>query len=140
MICNVAIQYPRQLSIADFREEVEKPQCLKAARFVVHHLRADIDKELAGVKDKFKQLVYKQMGRELTYQLENKVDELVVPPRHKDEPIEVWIQKPVMIDVTDDCSLLQFIITAEFDPDDASTNAWKNVSVEIKTVERPKKD
>lgn len=137
MICNVAIQYPRQLSIADFREEVEKPQCLKAARFVVHHLRTDIDKEIAGVKDKFKQLVYKQMERELTYSLENKVEELVVPPRHKDEPIEMWITKPVMIDVTDDCSLLQFIVRADIDPDEDSTYVWKNVSVEIKTVTKP---
>lgn len=137
MICNVAIQYPRQLSIADFREEVEKTQCLKAARFVVHHLRADIDKELVGLKDKFKQLVYKQIERELTYSLENKVEEQVVPPCHENEPVDVWLQKPVMIDVTDACSLLQLIVNAELDPDDDSPYAWKNVSVEIKTVTKP---
>lgn len=137
MVCNVAIQYPHQLSIADFREEVEKPLCLKAARFVAHHLRADIDKELVGVKDKFKQLVYKQIERELTYSLENKVEELVVPKRPKDEPFELWLQKPVMIDVTDDCSLLQLIVNAELDPDDGSTYVLKNVSVEIKTVAKP---
>lgn len=134
MICNVAIQYPRQLSIADFREEVEKPQCLKAARFVVHHLRADIDKELVGLKDKFKQLVYKQIERELFYSLEAKVEEQVVPPCHENELVDVWLQKPVMIDVTDTCSLLQLIVNAELDPDDDSSYAWKNVSVEIKTV------
>lgn len=137
MVCNVAIQYTYQLSIADFREEVEKPLCLKAARFVVHHLRADIDKEFVGVKDKFKQLVYKQMERELTYSIENKVEEQVAPIRHKDEPFEVWLQKPVVLDATDDCSLLQLIVSADFDPDEGSTYVWKNVSVEIKTVAKP---
>lgn len=137
MICNVAMQYATQLSIADFREEVEKPLCLKAARFVAHHLRADIDKELVGLKDKFKQLVYKQIERDLAYSLENKVEELVVPKRPKDEPFEEWLQKPVMLDVTDERSLLQLIVSADIDTDDGSTHVWKNVSVEIKTVPKP---
>lgn len=137
MICNVAMQYATQLSIADFREEVEHPMCLKAARFAVHQLRADIDKELVGVKDLFKQCVYKQMEHELTYQLQNKVEELVVPKRQVNESVETWLQKPVMLDVTDECSLLQLIVTADIDPDDGSTYVWKNVSAEIKTVPKP---
>ena len=56
---------------------------------------------------------------------------------HKDEPFETWITNPVMLDVTDGCSLLQFIVSADIDPDGDSTYVWKNVSVEIKTVTKP---
>lgn len=134
MVCNVAIQYPHQLSIADFREEVEKPLCLKAARFVVHQLKSDIDKELVGVKEKFKKFVFYQLVCELQHQLEIKVEEQVVPKILKTEPFSTWLDRLVMLDVTDEHSLLQFIVNAELDTDEDSTNSWKNVSVEIKTV------
>lgn len=137
MICNVAMQYATQLSIADFNAEVVTPMCLKAARFVVHQLRADIDKELVGVKEKFKKHVFFQMERELQHQLEIKFEGLVVPKRQVNESAETWLQKPVMLDVTDEGSLLQLIVSADIDPDDGSTDSWKNVSVEIKTVPKP---
>lgn len=143
MICNAAIQYPRQLSIADFREEVEIPQCNHVARFVVHNLRADIDKEFVGVKEKFKLLVFKQMECELRDQLKTKVEELVVPKRQKDEPFEEWLQKPVILDVTDERSLLQLIVNVALDPNEREVddeggyhheNVWENVSVKFQTV------
>lgn len=137
MTCNVAIQYPHQLSIAAFSEEVVTPQCLKAARFVAHQLRSDIDKELVGVKEKFKKFVFHELVCDLQHQLEIKVEEQVVPKRLKTEPSSSWLQRLVMLDVTDERSLLQFIVNAELDTDDDSTNAWKNVSVEIKTVTKP---
>lgn len=137
MICNTAIQYFKQLSIADYRIEVGDTVSLKASRFAVHELRATIDNELVGVKDKFKQLVYKQLGRELAMHFAVKLEEKVVPKRQKDEPVEEWLRKPVMLDVTNDNSLLQFIFTADLDSDDDSPYAWKNVSVEIRTVTKP---
>ena len=137
MICNIAIQYPTQLSIEDFSKEVVDPQCLKAARFAVRDLKADIDNELVGVKDKFKRIIYMHLERELACRFAVKLEGHVVPKRQEDESVEKWLQNPVMLDVTDESSLVQFIFTADFDPDNASEEAWKNVSVEIKTVVKP---
>lgn len=136
MICNRLIQYPKQLTVDNFIEEVETPQCLGAARFFVKNLKTDIDNELVGVKDKFKQIIYEQLVRNLARQFESLVKEQVVPKIHENQPLEIWYQTPVMLDVTDAHSALQFIFRADFDPDNTNNDTWKNISVEIKTINR----
>lgn len=155
MVCNVAIQYPHQLSIADFREEVTVPVCIKAARQIIHDIVYDeeFDNSIEIPEDPYvgvelvpraKNLIQKALTDELK-DLFVKDIFYYVSPFSKAEmaegiPGDVMYNTPVKLRATNDGELLQFVFSADLNLRDEQLPMWQNTKIDINYVESPKKD
>lgn len=138
MICNVAIEYSKEMNTIDFRDEVITPVSLKAARQIVHHImyEEEFDQNIVipddpyvGVKlvPRAKNLIQKA----LTNELKDSFSKII---------FDYVYNTPVKLRATKDVELLQFVFSADLNLSDEQLPMWQNTKIEIHYVENSKKD
>lgn len=168
MICNVAIEYPKELITSDFRDEVTRPVSLKAARQIVHEVANTtvdgqnhydlnkfyyrLDRECTVAQDGCcaalsplaRRLIMKALTDDLQDLFMKAIFYYVSPfsQAEMDEGIrgDVMYNTPVKLRAARDGELLQFVFSAELNLSDEQLPMWQNTKIDIHYVEMPKKD
>ena len=154
MICNVAIEYPKEMNVIDFRDEVIAPVSLKAARQIIHNIvyEEDFDNSIAIPEDPYvgvelvprvKNLIQKALTDELKGLFIKDIFYYVSPfsQAEMDEgiPGDVMHNTPVKLRAAKDGELLQFVFSADLNLRDEQQPMWQNTKIDINYVKAPEK-
>lgn len=156
MNCSVSIEYPKQMNTIDFRDEVTKPTCIKAACQIVHDILYDEefdnsitipDDPYEGVKlvPRAKQLIQNALVEELKESFIKYIFYYVSPfsQAEMDEgiPGDVAYNTPVKLRATNDDEMLQFLFSADLNLiDEQLPMDWHNIKIDINYVKVQEKD